>query len=256
MATLKLIGSVGAGIKKGKIPHNLKEDVEKVRNRLNELGFTWVQKISLGKEQDFINTIKLFQSICKGSGTIQGDGRVDLKGNTHRWLAADNAPKWVKIFGQQGLGWYNTSDFLETNGGYCTNWLLKSIEKAGTQYYSIKKPDFPVLWIRECSPKQGGKARGHNSHQTGIDVDMRLPLRSPDTQKWTCLEEHGFKDKKYYQEAAKAQLEAIKANMGAKIILFNDPTLIKERLCQQYKNHHQHYHIRIKPLARIDGIYL
>ncbi|MDZ7622445.1 MAG: hypothetical protein U5O69_08875 [Candidatus Competibacteraceae bacterium] len=91
MATLRLSGSVGSGSSKKGNPHNDPKDVEAVRDRLVELGFTWVSGITKGDDKEFTRTITLFQSICKGKGQAkEGDGRIDLEGNTHRWLAATN----------------------------------------------------------------------------------------------------------------------------------------------------------------------
>src|SRR6266545_2099301 len=103
MAVLILTGSVGEGKSQKGIPHNQASDVAKVRARLVQLGYGWVSSVTLGTEKKFIQTIRLIQSICKGSGKLdKGDGRIDLHGETHRWLAAQNAPGWVKIFGQVG----------------------------------------------------------------------------------------------------------------------------------------------------------
>jgi hypothetical protein len=260
MATLLLSGSVGSGSSKKSIPHNDAKDVEAVRDRLVELGYTWVSGITKGDDKEFIRTLKLFQSICKGKGQAkEGDGRVDREGNTHRWLAATNAPRWVKIFGETGVGWHNTADFDITNGGYCTDWLHGRIASAGLTYrlgtIFAFKMDFPPLWIRECSPEKGGNAKGHTSHETGLDVDMRLPLLAPDTQKWTFLGAKGYEDKRYYRDAAEAQLRAVKAEMDAPVRLFNDPKMIAKGLCSRWDNHQHHYHIRIKPPTRIDGVY-
>lgn len=260
MATVKLSGSVGSGSTKKGIPHNDSKDVITVRDRLVALGYTWVSAITNGNDKELIRTIKLFQSICKGKGQADnGDGRVDLEGTTHRWLAATNAPHWVKIYGSSGPGWQNTADFAASNGGYCTDWLYVRIMAAGFVYWTANtlafKTDFPPLWIRECSPEKGGDARGHKSHETGLDVDMRLPLKPPDTKKWTFLGSKGFNDKRYYQEAAEAQLRAIKSTMDAPVRLFNDPKMIAKGLCSRWDNHQHHYHIRIKPPTRAEGIY-
>lgn len=279
MGTLILTGSVGSGREKGRIPHNSSDDVIKVRDRLVDLGYKWVSSVTRGNEPVFIKTIKLIQSIIKGSGKLdKGDGRIDLKGTSHRWLAAINAPGWVEIFGKSGRGWVNsTPNSLKTNGGYCTSWLLEAINAAGTDYalrnIGINNPGYilpipllnvsipsiglihPPMWIRECSPEKGGNARGHGSHETGLDVDMRLPLLPPHAQDWTNLHPRGFNDPRFDKVAAKEQLRSIKKTFNAKIVLFNDPEFIRMRLCSQWPNHHQHYHIRIKPPTRIDGVY-
>lgn len=268
MATLILTGSVGSGSAKKGQPHNDSADVVAVRDRLVELGYDWISGTTLGTEKDFIRVIKLFQSICSGSGKLdKGDGRVDPEGNTHRWLAAENAPGWVKIFGRSGLGWRCTNDFVEDNGGFTTTWMLEALNAAGSNYsmqlfalgltlvgvFLVK--DAPPMWVRECSPRKGGNAVGHGSHETGLDVDMRLPLLPPDQAKWTDLGANGFNNKKFNRLAAEMQLKAIKAAMNPQIVLFNDPEFIRKRLCTKHPNHDQHFHIRIKPPVRKEGAY-
>jgi murein endopeptidase len=111
------------------------------------------------------------------------------------------------------------------------------------------------MWVRDCSPKKGGPAHGHGSHQTGLDVDMRLPLLPPDETKLDDLGDNGFKSPKFDRTSSQAQLEAIKVAMDPRFVFFNDPAFIRLRLCTQQANHGNHYHIRIKAPPRKEGIY-
>ncbi|MCB2077763.1 MAG: hypothetical protein KDE55_08705 [Novosphingobium sp.] len=262
MASLVLKGSVGAGSAKGGRPHNDPDDFRKVRKRFVELGYDWVSGIKKGSDKEFVRTIRLFQCIFKGRHKLdQGDGRIDAGGTTQKWLAADNAPGWVKLFGKSGLGWRCTSDFNESNGGYCSSWLYDGIERAGRAYLikvliaTAGHPGTaPPLWVREASPTRGGNARGHGSHETGIDVDMRPPLLHPNEHLWIKLPK-GFDDPRYNRVAAQAQLEAIKEQMNTRFCFFNDPKLLAKRLCQkENKTHDNHYHVRIRQqLAPVGG---
>jgi hypothetical protein len=233
--------------------------VAKVRDRLVELGFTWVAGVIDGTDKEFVRTIKLFQSIVKGSGQADnGDGRIDLQGGTHRWLAANNAPGWVKL-NVGGYGWKFTSPLAhgDGNGAYTTTWMADRIrwaafDYATTAYFNVA--DAPPLWIRDCSPETGGNAIGHKSHETGLDVDMRLPLLPPHTNKWDRLEGKEYGEKFHY-EAALAQVKAIRSMMEPKLVLFNDPRFISRGLSAFAANHGNHYHIRIKPPTREDGTY-
>lgn len=259
MAMLILTGSVGTGGAKKGLPHNDLADVAKVRDRLVELGYTWVSSVTQGTDTEFIRTIKLFESIIKGSGQAnKGDGRIDLHDDIHRWLAANNAPGWTKI-GAYGYGWHFTTPLAhgESNGAYGTTWLMDRIRWAGFEYavnayYSVS--DAPPLWIRDCSPEKGGDAVGHKSHETGLDVDMRLPLLPPYTDKWDRLEGKEY-TKKFHCEAALAQVKAIRAMMAPSLVLFNDPRFTSQGLSKEAANHGNHYHIRIKPPTREDGTY-
>ena len=258
MATLRLSGSVGNGTSKRGIPHNDPADIIKVRDRFIELGYTWVRGVTTGKEIKLIKTIKLLQSIIKGHSKVDtGDGRIDLHGTTHRWMAAQNAPRWVNMTGKSGLGW-KIAHFDHGNS-WTTSWMLEKIILAGLLYrgkaVAAGISDAPPMWVRDCSPAEGGKAGGHKSHQTGIDVDMRLPLLPPDTNKYDQLRGHDY-TKRFYRTAALLQVESIKSCMNTKYIFFNDPEFIKKRLSTRQQNHSEHYHIRIKPPGRIEGVYL
>ncbi|MEZ5427732.1 MAG: penicillin-insensitive murein endopeptidase [Pyrinomonadaceae bacterium] len=259
MAILRLTGSVGSGSSKKGIPHNEISDVIKVRDRLIELGYDWIGGITDGKNKDFIRVIKLFQTIYKGHSKFDtGDGRVDLHGTTHKWLAAENAPGWVHMEGKSGIGW-EVAKFDHGNA-WTTTWMLFAIHMAGIYYrgldvLSADVSDAPPMWVRDCSPHKGGKATGHASHQTGLDVDMRLPLLPPDTLKWDQLKAGDY-DKRFHRQAALLQVTAIKKMMNTRFIFFNDPEFIKKRLSTHEKNHGEHYHIRIKPPERIEGTYM
>ncbi len=186
-----------------------------------------------------------------------GDGRIDLHGTTHKWLAAKNAPGWVDMTGKSGIGWRVTSD-LAFNGknSFATTWMLERIVAAGILYQTkaLFVSDDPPMWIRDTSRKNGGKTRGHKSHQTGLDVDMRLPLLPPKTDEWFQLKERTY-DKYFHREAALVQVEAIKAAMNTKYIFFNDLEFISKSLTTRQDNHGEHYHVRIKPPVREEGTF-
>ena len=252
MATLILSGSVGADAK------NDPADVAKVKARLLELGYTRVEHCKTGRERDFTLVIRLIQSMVKGSGKIdKGDGKISLHGETHRWLAAQNAPAWVRVHGGSGLGWQSTMDYAESNGGYATSWLLDRLKLTGMAYRAaalVTVKNAPPLWVRECSPKLAGNdPSGHKSHETGLDVDIRLPLLPPHTNDWFQLRAHNY-TKLFHFDAAKLQCQIMKKLMDSKYIFFNDPRFTKERLTSHEANHSEHYHVRINPPARIDGI--
>ena len=258
MAILRLSGSVGNGSSKRGIPHNDPADIIKVRDRFVELGYQWVRGVTTGKDINLIKAIKLLQSIIKGHSKVDtGDGRIDLHGTTHRWMAAQNAPGWVNMTGKSGVGWKIA--YFNSGNSWTTSWMLEKIILAGLLYRGKALvagiSNAPPMWVRDCSPAKGGKADGHKSHQTGIDVDMRLPLLPPDTNKFDQLRGHDY-TKRFYRDAALIQVESIKNCMNTKYIFFNDPEFIKKRLSTRQPNHSEHYHIRIKPPVRIEGAYM
>ena len=87
---LNIQSSVGSG------GANKPEDVRAVKTRLIELSFDWLAAEGAIDHVDqlTIDTIKLYQTIKEGLNTITGDGRVDVNGDTLKWLHASNAPRW------------------------------------------------------------------------------------------------------------------------------------------------------------------
>ena len=165
----------------------------------------------------------------------------------------------MDMTGKQGHGWRVTPD-LAFGGlnSFTTTWMAERIGWAGFQYASLaffKVDNPPPLWIRDMSRQKGGPTSGHKSHQTGLDVDMRLPLLPPKTGDWDKLGPSTY-TKYFHFDAAVCQLEAIKARMDARFVFFNDPRCIAKRLSTHEPNHGNHYHIRIKPPARVDGVYM
>jgi len=258
MSILKLEGSVGTGKSTKNLPHNSPADLIAVRDRFIDLGFDWLR----GKtkwDTAFADTVKLFQSICKGNVRVTGcDGRIDVHGFTHRWLAATNAPGWVDMTRKRGPGWEVVQ--VDYNNSFATTWMEDRLSSAGMQYHLMSlAPRTAPMWVRDFSKRTGGKTRGHGTHQTGLNVDMRLPIKNKLTYNHSHALKQGKDDRDYEDlfdiDAARSQLKAIRAQMKVKNILFNDETLRKERLCIHHANHGGHYHITIVPPDRIDGVY-
>lgn len=274
MAKILLGSSVGKG------GNNAQADVTAVRQRLRALGFDWVSAAGAGNQDEFIKTIKLFQAICIGQTTITEGGRVNGKitnqGFTHQWLAAQNAPGWVKIYGQHGTGWMTTSHiavaddrdgtpYRETNGGYGTTWILDVITNAALAYSNSWQPDYPLMMFRDCATAKGWAAKYHGSHQTGLDIDLRLPLRPIAGLPASLWDYLGTKEKRtnhLYRDALEAQLRALVTQPLVQVIFYEDDTApsgqaklhsISNKINHQVANHANHVHVRIKPPARIPG---
>src|SRR5262249_61937507 len=85
--TLPLSASVGkSGV-------NKPSDVKAVQQRLVDLGFAFVAVDGVVGPRT-TQAIRLFQAIKNGAQTVDNphnDGRVDVNGDTHRWLEAPNA---------------------------------------------------------------------------------------------------------------------------------------------------------------------
>jgi hypothetical protein len=262
--------------------------------------------------KEFIDVVKLFQCICHGSpffmrGTQDDtkehkkamgytpskhiDGKVERGGFTHKWLQAKNAPKWVdfRVGIMEGPDEPAVNPFwrlvAKDQDWYGTSWLYERIEAAAWEYWSAfcraknadpdtYKDPAPPMWIRAVAKSHGGAfpRSQHASHQTGLDVDMRLPSKAPDTYKYDSLGQKPWDNNDtYYSEVVELQLKAINDKMAVRkkvgkkytkslLVLFNDPAYVG-RLCTKSEHkdskgnvlpdsHDFHYHIRIAPPER------
>ena len=74
-------------------------DVIAVKSKLIELGFDWLTADAVMGPVT-IKTIQLFQAIKNGFNRVgdpRNDGRVDVGGDTLKWLNASNAPRWQQM---------------------------------------------------------------------------------------------------------------------------------------------------------------
>ena len=256
MAKLILEGSVGA---KG---DNNPADILAVRKRFRELGYHLVAAEGEHADADLLYTIKFFQTLVSGSNKREDiakkDGTITPGKVTHKWLAAQNAPAWVEMYGRFGTGWHSTyrestdpmlldvpelwagktqitfsggSPYTYLNGGFCTSWLRDAIKKAGISYAAAMK-DGPPIWVRDCSPKKyGSNAKGHGSHEMGRDADIRLPLieenMNPGDKPYQELGSTQSRENKLDREALEKQIEVLAAQktLGTLVlVLFRDDT--------------------------------
>jgi hypothetical protein len=246
MPTIPLSASVG------KDAPNKPADVRAVKTRLNALGFSWIPADSaMGPET--LRTIKLFQAIKNGFNVVndqRNDGKVDPNGETHLWLQAENAPRWILMpAGSKLEGWINdeladTSD----NHDFGTSWLAEVLRAAGQTYvrdYLKTHPKASLIRVNDISMPRGGDTPNHASHEAGMCCDMRLPKLNGQAGGIT------YKDPTYDQLATRAMLEALWAQPQTTRLFFNDPVLVAEGLCQAVSGHDNHLHFEIKPPVRV-----
>ncbi len=248
MPSVPIFGSVGLRAV------NNPEDVFQVKVRLIELGFAWLQADETAGPET-MTVIKLFQAIKNGFqriDDIRNDGRVDPNGETHLWLQASNAPSWILMpAGSLEEGFINT-EIADTsdNHDFGTNWLSDTIRAAGAHYrvnYMDANPSAPPITINDASKPRGGFTPIHQGHQAGLSCDVRLPHKSG-------LVGGGitYKDARYDRTAMRAVIKAFRKQRLAIRVFFNDPQLVKERLCQAVSGHDNHAHFEVAPPARFN----
>jgi peptidoglycan hydrolase-like protein with peptidoglycan-binding domain len=126
--------------------------------------------------------------------------------------------------------------------------LLKAAETA------FLKLGYGRISMGDASLEHGGDIPGHETHEQGLDIDLRL-IRTDEKQCtwgtnrfWTT----------YDRAATRALIKTIRATAPGhvKLIYFNDPVLIREGLTTWFKGHDDHLHVRYceasHPLAMYD----
>ncbi len=225
---------------------NNPQDVAALKDRLRELGFDWLRP-GQTMDADTIQAIKLFQSIVQGHQVVLGDGRVDVPGPTYRWLQDSNAPRWQTMpTGSRAEGFYN-AELADTSDhhDYGTNWLANTITAAAAHYrdnYLGGHSRAALLTVNDTSLPHGGRTPDHSGHQTGLCCDLRLPRKDGRAGGITWRD-----TRSYDQAAARAQLQALRAQPLVSLVYFNDPVLIRAGLCRAYRGHDNHIHFQIRP---------
>jgi hypothetical protein len=243
-AALNLTGSVGYG------GNNNSNDVKLVKNRLSDLGFSWIGRDG-NIDDETIRTIKLFQAIIGGRTVVGGvDGRIDVNGRTHQFLQSDNAPRWQEMpRGSSREGFINHDNQQGDTHDFGTNWMVETIQEAGKLYLSNfhnSHPNAALIATNNLSVPRGGDTPIHKTHETGLSCDILLPRRDGIFGSIT------FNDRRYDRDAMEAMLRAIKkqGKYRVKQIFFNDFSLVAKGLCQNLNDggvHDNHAHIDIEP---------
>lgn len=113
--------------------------------------------------------------------------------------------------------------------------VVDALLRIGELWAAIKKTPISVGQI---SRKNGGPFPPHISHRLGIDVDIR-PMRLDGKNLPVTIH-----DMAYAAEATLMLVHVIRENAKVKLILFNDPALVKGGLTRKYVGHESHLHVR------------
>lgn len=244
-ATLQLQGSVGVG------GLNHPEDLKAIIERLNNLGYTWVDTQNFKRTRGLDDAIRLFQSVIAGSQKISGDGRVDVNNFTHQWLQAKNAPKWVLMPDSNASISFVNGELAETHDhhDFGSHWLHNVILEIATDYhqtYRSAHSHAAPFAINDVSLPHGGNTPDHAGHETGLMCDVFLPRKDG---KYGGID---FTKPQYDQGATRALLQSLRKQklVDKRAIFFNDPVLIREGLCKFATGHHHHIHFAISPPPR------
>jgi peptidoglycan hydrolase-like protein with peptidoglycan-binding domain len=96
--------------------------------------------------------------------------------------------------------------------------------------------------VGDISLEHGGNIALHQTHEVGLDVDIR-PIRDAKDQ---CTWGTNWRYASYDRAATRILVKAIRATAPGhvKLIYFNDPVLVAEGLTTWFSGHDDHLHIR------------
>lgn len=113
---------------------------------------------------------------------------------------------------------------------------------------------FGPVAVGDVSFEHGGDMPGHQTHERGMDVDIRIMRRDERQCQWGG----NYRMAVYDRAATRAFIRAVRAAAPGhiKVIYFNDPVLIREGLTRWYAGHDDHIHVRfcerVYPLSAYD----
>jgi hypothetical protein len=162
---------------------------------------------------------------------------------------------WRKLISHYELPSFDSTTLCDYSvGNGAANWgtsaAINQIEAAATRF---AKRGFGRVSIGDVSFQHGGNIPLHETHEVGLDVDVR-PIRTSEDQ---CRWGVNYRWSTYDRKATRALIKDIKATAPGHItdIYFNDPVLIKEGLTRRLAGHDDHLHVRFCEAGHVDPLY-
>jgi hypothetical protein len=140
--------------------------------------------------------------------------------------------------------WGSTSGLCDYSvGNGPANWGTgAAIGQLRTAAKRIYDAGYGRVAVGDISFEHGGDIPGHETHEQGLDVDVRL-MKDGKNQ---CTSGTDYRQASYNRAATRALIKEIRAAaLGhVKVIYFNDPVLIGEGLTTRFAGHDNHLHVR------------
>jgi peptidoglycan hydrolase-like protein with peptidoglycan-binding domain len=159
------------------------------------------------------------------------------------------------------VGHFELPRFLATQlcdysvGNGAANWgmaeAISTLEAVGRSMVVL---GYGRVAVGDISLEHPGDIPGHETHERGLDIDVR-PLRNANDQ---CTWGTRWSYSSYDRAATRAMIKKFRslAVGHIKLIYFNDPVLIREGLTTWYAGHDDHIHVRfcekVHPIAAYD----
>ena len=167
-----------------------------------------------------------------------------------------NGSTWRRLIAHFELPTFNKTSLCDYSvGNGAANWgTSAAINQVEAAARIIAKAGYGRVVVGDASFQHGGDIPGHQTHERGLDVDLRPMRKAEDQCRWGT----NFHWSTYDRAATRALIKAIRktAPGHVKLIYFNDPVLIREGLTTWYAGHDDHLHVRYcektYPLAMYD----
>lgn len=237
---------ISSGVGSGQ--RNRVEDVRVIQERLESLGFPTATNGRFERSTE--RSLRIFEALVTGRESISGTtGRIQPGSELHNALSSPNAPRWVKL-PAAGPGFVNDD---RDGYGHGTNRLVSVITDAGKRYeaaYRVTHPGSALMSLNDASRREGGPNRDHDTHEIGLDLDIRLPKTNGTSGSNVLWRE-------YDRKATHAMIEAFAQDPRVERVLMSDRTLLrtisdsnapwKHKVVYGGSVHRNHLHIDVSP---------
>jgi peptidoglycan hydrolase-like protein with peptidoglycan-binding domain len=155
-----------------------------------------------------------------------------------------NAATWRALVWHYELPRFSSAALCDYDPPANANWgsaeLVSTLETAGR---AMVQAGYGRLPIGDLSYEHGGDHPEHNTHEVGLDADVRMMRKANDQ----CSSPSNWRLAAYDRAATRALVLAVRAATPGHVkeILFNDPQLIAEGLTVFRADHDDHLHIRL-----------
>lgn len=227
---------------------NNHDDVMAVQKALGEQGFNISADGQWGRKTQ--TALRIFATQYNGNEQIK-DSDINLSPGSPlaQALAERKEPIWVSM-PRSGTGFVN----VDTDGfSWGSARTAQVIKDAGQRYqnnYLSTHPDATPISVNDVSRKNGGVTADHDSHQAGLDMDLRLPRKDGGSGTRTNW-------RSYDHQAAYHMVKALAEDPHVERIILTDPTILQQiadsdvawadKVVAGGNLHKNHMHVDIAP---------
>ena len=216
---------------------------------------TLTPELEVGDSGEAVRGLQRLLNDKRGAGlTISGTYGASTRDAVtafQRHMTSSSGTGTMDAYTWRRLLWHFQRPVWGSSSGLCdysvgngpANWgtgaAIGQLRKATRQ---IQDAGYGRVALGDIGFEHGGDLPGHESHEQGLDVDVR-PMRDAKNQ---CTYGTSYTRTAYNRTATRALIKAIRATARGhvKLIYFNDPVLIGEGLTKRYPGHDNHIHIR------------